>query len=71
MFGIHPVYFAVLMMVLGLPALAVLGVVLLASSNRSGRHPAPLISPDGRWWWDGTEWKPVPQQPSPTEPPPA
>lgn len=19
-------------------------------------------SPDGRWWWDGTEWKPVPEK---------
>lgn len=33
----------------------------------------PQYSPDGRWWWDGQQWQPVPEQPrapaqSPTPP---
>ncbi len=20
-----------------------------------------MLSPDGRWWWDGRSWRPVPQ----------
>lgn len=24
--------------------------------------PPPRYSPDGRWWWDGTQWVPVPAQ---------
>lgn len=27
----------------------------------------PQYSPDGRWWWDGTTWRPVP--PTPPTPP--
>ncbi|HUY73551.1 MAG TPA: hypothetical protein VMW11_03465 [Candidatus Dormibacteraeota bacterium] len=67
--GFHLLWF-VPMIFLGLPALIVVVVVLLASGH-SGRHPAPLFSPDGRWWWDGREWRPVPQQPGPTQTPPA
>ncbi|HUZ86598.1 MAG TPA: hypothetical protein VNF26_06555 [Candidatus Baltobacterales bacterium] len=67
--GFHLLWF-VPMMLLGLPALIVV-VVLLLVSGHSGRHAAPLFSPDGRWWWDGREWRPVPQQPAPTQPPPA
>jgi drug/metabolite transporter (DMT)-like permease len=22
--------------------------------------PPPVVSPDGRWWWDGTAWQPLP-----------
>lgn len=24
----------------------------------------PQLSPDGKWWWDGTAWIPAPQQPA-------
>lgn len=28
-----------------------------------GAQPAPAqLSPDGQWWWDGAQWRPVPQQ---------
>lgn len=32
---------------------------------------APNISPDGRYWWDGTTWQPLPTTPigEPTPPP--
>ena len=27
----------------------------------SRRHPqAPMLSPDGKHWWDGTAWQPMP-----------
>jgi hypothetical protein len=67
---IHLLWF-VPMMFFGLPALIVVVVLVLIASGRPGRHQAPLFSPDGRWWWDGHEWRPVPQQPGPTQPPPA
>ena len=59
------------MMFLGLPALIVVVVLVVIASGRSGRAQAPLFSPDGRWWWDGREWRAVPQQAGPTQPPPA
>ena len=34
--------------------------------------PGAPISPDGRWWWDGAAWQPMPpagQPPPPTAPP--
>lgn len=58
-------------MFLGLAAFGVVVVLVLIASGRPGRVQAPLFSPDGRWWWDGHEWRPVPQQPGPTQPPPA
>lgn len=27
--------------------------------------PLVPLSPDGRWWWDGTRWQPVPSGPFP------
>ena len=27
----------------------------------------PQFSPDGRWWWDGTQWIPVPPPPPPVD----
>jgi hypothetical protein len=36
--------------------------------------PEPTISPDGRWWWDGSQWQPIRIPPAPppalSEPPP-
>jgi hypothetical protein len=28
----------------------------------SERTPAPHVSPDGNWWWDGAAWRPIAQQ---------
>lgn len=34
-----------------------------------GAAAVPQFSSDGRWWWDGQRWQPVPNQtPPPTEP---
>ena len=58
------------------------GADIPASSSRADISPAPAptpaptpapaqpqgqYSPDGRWWWNGTEWVPV-QAPAPTGP---
>jgi hypothetical protein len=45
-------------------------VVLFVNALVQGARPSPppaygLRSPDGRWWWDGQRWQPVP----PPEPP--
>jgi hypothetical protein len=29
--------------------------------------PGVQYSPDGRWWWDGSQWRPVPPQTPPPE----
>ena len=36
----------------------------------SAQPPPPnaQFSPDGRWWWNGWQWVPVPQQPPPFAP---
>lgn len=35
-------------------------VVILGRRNQGpSLTPAPLYSPDGRWWWNGREWQPV------------
>ena len=31
----------------------------------------PLISPDGRFWWDGQTWQPMPSSSAPAVAPPA
>jgi hypothetical protein len=33
--------------------------------------PPPPISPDGRWWWDGRQWIPMPSAVGPVGPPSA
>jgi hypothetical protein len=37
---------------------------LVATSTRS-----PVLSPDGRWWWDGYGWRPMPPGPPAGGPP--
>jgi len=34
-------------------------VVFFALSRKPPMVRAPTISADGKWWWDGSEWKPV------------
>jgi hypothetical protein len=36
-----------------------------ASSTRpTPPEPAPIVSPDGFWWWDGQQWRPTGKPPS-------
>jgi hypothetical protein len=64
---IHPLWF-VFMFVLVL-VIVVSVVVLVLSRGGGGQfaHP-PTLSPDGRWWWDGREWKPLPPPAPPSTP---
>jgi hypothetical protein len=39
---------------------AVVLVVVLRRRRRVAARPQPQISPDGRYWWDGTAWRPIP-----------
>jgi hypothetical protein len=66
--AIHPLWF-LFMLVIVLVIVVPLVVLVLALSRGRGGHAShpPTLSPDGRWWWDGREWKPLP----PTGPPPA
>jgi hypothetical protein len=34
-----------------------------------GTPPAPQISPDGHYWWDGQAWQPMPSAAAPVAPP--
>jgi hypothetical protein len=52
--------------------LILLGLVALFLALRLSRSTAtasstpnrpPMVSPDGRWWWDGTAWRPMPPPP--------
>lgn len=56
-------YLAVLIAVLAIAAGVAGGVFLLARASRREleQFRTPSLSRDGRWWWDGSEWKPIPQ----------
>lgn len=28
-------------------------------------EPRPQVSADGRWWWNGHEWRPIAELPAP------
>lgn len=57
--------------VLAVGLVAALVIVLAIRSSRRPREPVypagPVLSPDGRWWWDGFRWQPVPPS-APTPP---
>ncbi len=66
---LHPLWLVTMLVVLAVvfgPIIAL--VALLAARTRGGIDRTPTLSPDGRWWWDGREWKPMPAQP-PANPP--
>jgi hypothetical protein len=66
-FGVHWVWLAMLFLVMvGVVAL-IFGFVAYTSRSRLP-VPSPVISPDGRMWWDGHEWKPMPEPGPPTPP---
>ncbi len=33
------------------------------SAQSPSSQPTPQFSPDGRWWWNGQQWVPVPVSP--------
>ncbi len=49
----------------------VVAMVLAVTSPRPGVTSSwPMaLSPDGRWWWDGYSWRPMPPQPPAAGPP--
>ena len=46
--------------------LALLGILIVVVALAFGvsmtlRNPRPpILSPDGRFWWDGRSWRPIP-----------
>ena len=68
MIGFHFAYLVIFF--LFVVGAAVVVTVVLLTMNRGSRGPASprsVLSPDGRLWWDGREWKPIP--PTPPAPP--
>ncbi|HEY1456102.1 MAG TPA: hypothetical protein VGG31_06370 [Candidatus Dormibacteraeota bacterium] len=65
-------YLGVLLAVLLIAAGVAAGVLFLARASRREleQFRTPSLSRDGRWWWDGKEWKPIPQAEA-GDPPPA
>ena len=43
----------------------VVALVLAFALPRAGSTSTwpPALSPDGRWWWDGYAWRPMPPEP--------
>ncbi len=54
---LHPLW---ILLVLFTAALLVAIGVLLARSGGARPDHAPVLSPDGRHWWDGQRWQPMP-----------
>jgi hypothetical protein len=60
MVALHPFMLLIYLGVVGVPVLAVVVLVAVLAGRRPGPPPAyGLRSPDGTWWWDGREWRPV------------
>jgi hypothetical protein len=61
---VHPLWLIVvlaILVILGLPLVLMVLMVAVLPNRRAGQAPAyGLRSPDGRWWWDGRQWQPVP-----------
>jgi len=45
---------------LGLAALSIWVAVLITRRRRPQAIPVERLSPDGRYWWDGAFWRPIP-----------
>jgi hypothetical protein len=63
---LHPLWLVLVTLIIGPPIAVVALIVALAGGAR--RKPAGYgtRSPDGRWWWDGSRWQPVPTDPRAT-----
>ena len=68
MFGIHFTYVLLLLFVVAVIVGLVVVVATRAGAGMRRPMPPTQVSPDGKWWWDGREWKPVqpPQAPPPS-----
>jgi hypothetical protein len=59
-FGVHPAYLLVMLVLI----VVIVAVVMVAVGAVRGYRTPPslygLRSPDGRWWWDGSRWQPLP-----------
>jgi hypothetical protein len=49
--------------------IAALALALTLPRMGSTYIPPPALSPDGKWWWDGQAWRPMPPQPPAAKPP--
>jgi len=67
MFGVHWVWILLMLMALVTITAVIVGAIAFASRNRP-QVPAPVVSPDGRLWWDGREWRPMPEPGTPPTP---
>jgi len=61
---VHPLWLIIVLAVMLITCLPLVLLVVLAAvvpSRRAGGPPGyGLRSPDGRWWWDGSQWQPAP-----------
>ena len=63
----HPLWLIIVLFVLGVPTVLVVLLVSAVQGSRSQRPAAyGLRSPDGRWWWDGSQWQLVTPPPNNT-----
>lgn len=44
---------------------------MLVMASHDSYSVTPPLSPDGRWWWDGVQWQPVPASTPTYAPPPS
>ena len=63
MFGFHIVYFVMFFLFVVGAAVVVTVVLTMNRGSRGPASPPSVLSPDARWWWDGREWKPIPEPP--------
>jgi hypothetical protein len=69
--GVHWTFIvSLLIFMVGVVSAIAVVLFVVGRSLRGQPSPPSLVSPDGRWWWDGREWKPVtPPVPPPPAPP--
>jgi hypothetical protein len=61
-FGVHWIWLLLLFMMVVVVVVAVLAITF---AMRPKAPMQPTLSPDGRFWWDGHEWRPMPEPGTP------